>query len=108
MRVHGIRLLAGSEVDILKNGKLDLDNEVLAQLDVVVVSVHSYMNLERDEMTERMLAAIENPYTQIVGIPPAACCCCARASPTTWNESSMPRANTAWPWNATRRPNASI
>ena len=65
----GIRILAGSEVDILKDGRLDLDDEVLAQLDVVVVSVHSYMNLERAEMTERILAAIENPYTQIIGHP---------------------------------------
>jgi len=68
-RVPGIRLLAGAEVDILKNGQLDLDNEVLAQLDVVVASVHSYMNLERAAMTDRMLAAIENPYTQIIGHP---------------------------------------
>jgi DNA polymerase (family 10) len=65
----GIRILASSEVDVLKTGKLDLDDEVLAQLDVVLVSVHSYMNLDRVEMTERILAAIENPYTQIVGHP---------------------------------------
>jgi DNA polymerase (family X) len=67
--VPGIRLLAGIEVDILKNGKLDLDGEVLAQLDVVVASVHSYMNLPREAMTERLLAALENPYTQIVAHP---------------------------------------
>lgn len=65
----GIRVLASSEVDVLKNGKLDLNDEVLAQLDVVLVSVHSYMNLDRVEMTERLLAAIENPYTQILGHP---------------------------------------
>src|SRR5579863_3903902 len=65
----GIRILASSEVDILKNGKLDLDNEVLAQLDVVLVSIHSYMNMERAGMTERILAAIENPYTQIIAHP---------------------------------------
>jgi DNA polymerase (family X) len=68
-RVAGIRLLAGIEVDILKDGSLDLDDEVLAQLDVVVASVHSYMNLDSVEMTERLLAAIENPYTQIVAHP---------------------------------------
>ena len=56
-------------MDVLKNGKLDLDDEVLAQLDIVLVSIHSYMNLERAEMTERILAAIENPYTQIVAHP---------------------------------------
>jgi DNA polymerase (family 10) len=68
-RVPGIRLLAGIEVDILKSGKLDLDDEVLAQLDVVVASVHSYMNLDRVAMTERLLAAIENPYAQIIAHP---------------------------------------
>ncbi len=68
-RVPGIRLLAGIEVDILKDGSLDLDDEVLAQLDVVVASVHSYMNLESAEMTDRILAAIENPYTQIIAHP---------------------------------------
>ncbi len=68
-RKPGIRILAGSEVDILKDGRLDLDDEVLAELEVVVASVHSYMNLERAEMTERLLAAIENPYTQIIGHP---------------------------------------
>lgn len=65
----GIRVLAGSEVDILKDGELDYSDEILAQLDVVVCSIHSYFNLERAAMTERMLAAIENPYTQIIGHP---------------------------------------
>ncbi|MCL6565156.1 MAG: DNA polymerase/3'-5' exonuclease PolX [Acidobacteriia bacterium] len=68
-RFDDIRLLAGIEVDILKDGRLDLDSEVLAQLDVVVCSVHSYMNLDRAAMTDRLLAAIENPYTQILAHP---------------------------------------
>ncbi|HXM97711.1 MAG TPA: DNA polymerase/3'-5' exonuclease PolX [Candidatus Dormibacteraeota bacterium] len=65
----GIRVLAGAEVDILKGGKLDYSDELLAQLDVVVCSVHSYFTLEQAAMTERMLAAIENPYTQIIAHP---------------------------------------
>src|SRR5208282_1687264 len=65
----GIRVLAGAEVDILKDGALDYSDELLAQLDVVVCSIHSYFNLEREAMTERMLAAIENPYTQIIAHP---------------------------------------
>jgi DNA polymerase (family 10) len=65
----GIRVLAGAEVDILKDGSLDYSDEILEQLDVVVCSIHSYFNLERAAMTERMLAAIENPYTQIIGHP---------------------------------------
>jgi DNA polymerase (family X) len=65
----GIRVFAGIEVDILKDGTLDLDDEVLAQLDVVVASVHSHMNLERAAMTDRLLAAIENPHTLIIAHP---------------------------------------
>lgn len=65
----GIRVLAGAEVDIMKDGELDYSDEILAQLDVVVCSVHSYMNLDRAAMTERYLAAIENPYTQIIAHP---------------------------------------
>jgi DNA polymerase (family 10) len=65
----GIRVLAGAEVDILKDGSLDYTDEILAQLEVVVCSIHSYFNLDRAAMTERMLAAIENPYTQIIAHP---------------------------------------
>ena len=65
----GIRLLAGIEVDILKDGRLDLDDAVLVELDIVVASIHSFMSLERAEMTERMLAAMENPYVQIIAHP---------------------------------------
>ena len=65
----GIRVLAGAEVDILKDGELDYSDEILAQLDVVVCSVHSYMNLDRAAMTDRLLAAIQNPYAQIIGHP---------------------------------------
>jgi DNA polymerase (family 10) len=65
----GIRVLVGSEVDILKDGQLDYSDEILAQIDVVVCSIHSYFNLDRTAMTDRMLAAIENPYTQIIGHP---------------------------------------
>lgn len=68
-KVEGIRILASSEVDILKDGRLDLADEVLAQMDIVLCSIHSYMNLERGEMTERYLAAIENPYTQVIAHP---------------------------------------
>ena len=65
----GIRIFVGSEVDILKTGSLDYSDEILAQLDVVVCSVHSFMNLDAAAMTDRMLAAIENPFTQIIAHP---------------------------------------
>jgi DNA polymerase (family 10) len=65
----GIRVLAGSEVDILKDGALDYSDEILSQLQVVVCSIHSYMQLDRAAMTDRMLTCIENPYAQIIGHP---------------------------------------
>ncbi|MFN7918554.1 MAG: DNA polymerase/3'-5' exonuclease PolX [Bryobacteraceae bacterium] len=65
----GIRVFSGIECDIRRDGTMDLDNEALAELDIVVASVHSHMNLESAEMTERLLAAIENPYVRILGHP---------------------------------------
>ena len=56
-----IRIFAGIEVDILADGALDLDDEVLAKMDVVIASVHSRFEQRREEMTARLLRAIENP-----------------------------------------------
>jgi DNA polymerase (family 10) len=64
-----IRVFAGIEVDILADGALDLSDEVLAQMDVVIASVHSLFNMPAEEMTARMLRAIENPYVRILGHP---------------------------------------
>jgi len=64
-----IRVFPGIEVDILADGALDLDNEVLAQMDVVIASVHTRLEQPRDEMTARVLRALENPYTRILGHP---------------------------------------
>ncbi|MGH9046314.1 MAG: PHP domain-containing protein [Acidimicrobiales bacterium] len=61
------RLLTGIEVDIFEDGRLDQDENLLAQLDVVVASVHSKLRMERPQMTERMLAAVENPNVDILG-----------------------------------------
>ncbi len=61
------RILTGIEVDILEDGALDQSEELLAQLDVVVASVHSKLRMERDAMTRRMVAAVENPHTDILG-----------------------------------------
>ncbi|MDZ7638335.1 MAG: DNA polymerase/3'-5' exonuclease PolX [Bryobacterales bacterium] len=65
----GIRVLAGIECDILRDGRMDLDDEALAALDMVIGSVHSYMNQEGAEMTERLLRAVENPYVRVMGHP---------------------------------------
>jgi putative hydrolase len=61
------RILTGIEVDILEDGSLDQDEELLAILDVVVDSVHSKLRMEPEQMTRRMLAAIESPHTDILG-----------------------------------------
>jgi len=64
-----IRIFAGVEVDILADGALDLEDTTLAQLDVVIASVHTLFNQPVEQMTERILKAIENPYTRILGHP---------------------------------------
>ena len=64
-----IRVFTGIEVDILGDGALDLDDEVLAQMDVVIASVHTRFEQSREEMTGRVLRAIENPNTRILGHP---------------------------------------
>jgi putative hydrolase len=61
------RILSGIEVDILADGSLDQEEELLAQLDVVVASVHSKLRMDEPEMTRRMLRAIESPHTDILG-----------------------------------------
>jgi putative hydrolase len=61
------RILSGIEVDILEDGSLDQELDLLAELDVVVASVHSKLRMEAPTMTERMLAAIESPHTDILG-----------------------------------------
>src|SRR5437868_3902890 len=65
----GIKIFAGIEVDILADGKLDLSDEVLAQMDVVIASVHSYFQQPPEQMTERLLAALENKHVSILGHP---------------------------------------
>lgn len=65
----GIRVLKGIEADILQDGRLDFPDAVLARLDFVIGSIHSRFNMTRDEMTARMLAAMDSPYLTIVGHP---------------------------------------
>ncbi|MCG8468319.1 MAG: DNA polymerase/3'-5' exonuclease PolX [Gemmatimonadetes bacterium] len=68
-RHPGIRILKGMEVDILKDGTLDLEDEMLEQLDVVIVSVHSFFGLPRVEQTDRVLKALAHPSAKIFGHP---------------------------------------
>ena len=63
----GFRLLSGIEVDILDDGALDQTDGMLDRLDIVVASVHSKLKMESGEMTERMLGAVSNPHTNVLG-----------------------------------------
>lgn len=65
----GMRTFCASEVDILPDGAMDYDNEVLSQLDVVIASVHSAFDIGRDAMTARIIRACENPFVTIIGHP---------------------------------------
>jgi len=64
-----IRVFTGIEVDILADGALDLDDEVLAQMEIVIASVHTRFEQPREEMTARVIRAIENPCVRILGHP---------------------------------------
>ena len=68
-RVPGVRVLKGVEADILADGRIDYDEAVLGRLDFVIASIHSRFNLNSEEMTERLKAAMDNPYLTIVGHP---------------------------------------
>lgn len=69
--VPGIRIFAGTEVDIMDDGSLYLDDKVLGQLDWVVASIHSQFKMSREDMTNRLLRAIENPHVRLLAHPTA-------------------------------------
>jgi len=68
-KMNGIRIFAGVEVDILADGTLDLSDSVLEQMDLVIASVHSHFNQSPAEMTDRLLKAVTNPNTSLIGHP---------------------------------------
>lgn len=68
-RIGGIRILRSAEVDILKDGELDMPDEILAELDLVVISVHSLMEMDRKKMTDRVLGAMSHPAVDILAHP---------------------------------------
>ncbi len=63
------QILKGIEVDILKDGSIDLEDKILKKLDFVIASVHSYFNMSEEEMTNRILKAMRNKYVHIIGHP---------------------------------------
>ncbi len=64
-----VRLLQGSEVEILADGSLDYPDEVLAELDLVVASLHTSLRQPREQITDRLVSALRNPHVDIVGHP---------------------------------------
>ena len=68
-KLHGFTILKGIEVDILKDGRLDLPDSSLSQLDIVVASVHSFFDLSREAQTDRIIRAMENRHVSILGHP---------------------------------------
>jgi DNA polymerase (family 10) len=68
-KIKGITILKGAEVDILKDGSLDLDNQVLKKIDVVICAIHYNRNLSKSKQTKRVLKAMDNPYFQIFAHP---------------------------------------
>ncbi len=68
-QIGGVRLLAGVECDIKPDGTLDLADDCLAALDIVVASIHSAFNQDRQQMTDRLLRAIANPHVDVLGHP---------------------------------------
>jgi DNA polymerase (family 10) len=67
--VEGIRLLRSLEIDILEDGSLDMPDDILRELDLVLVSVHSFMGLGKEEMTSRVIRALEHPEVDILAHP---------------------------------------
>jgi DNA polymerase (family 10) len=67
--IEGLTIFKGIESDILPDGSLDYEEAILKQFDFVIASVHSHFNLSREEMTQRVIKALRNPYTTILGHP---------------------------------------
>jgi DNA polymerase (family 10) len=65
----GIRILKGTEVDILPDGSLDYSDEVLARFDLVIASVHSSFHQSKEEMTARLVRAVQSPHVDVLGHP---------------------------------------
>src|ERR1700758_2260278 len=98
-QIEGITILAGIEVDILADGNLDLSDDVLAQMDIVIASVHSVFNQEPAKMTDRLLKAIANPNTSIIGHPTGRIQLAATPTPSTCTRFWRRLQNIESPWS---------
>mgnify|MGYP003693708149 CR=1 FL=1 len=100
------RCLQGIEVDILEDGGLDQEDALLAELDVVVSSVHSKLRSDSETMTHRMVGGIANPRTNILGhctgrLDPRANAASGRSRFSTLRSFSRPAVLSTWPWRST-------
>jgi DNA polymerase (family 10) len=68
-KIRGIRILASAEVDIKADGSLDMPEEMLAELDIVVAAIHSAMNQSEEQITKRVVMALENPHVDVISHP---------------------------------------
>jgi len=68
-KIKGIKVLTGVEVDILKEGDLDIEDDVLKELDIVIASVHSYFQMDMEAQTDRVLKALDNKYVNVLAHP---------------------------------------
>ena len=68
-KIKGFHIFTGIEVDILRDGSLDFPDQVLEELDIVIASIHSGFKQSKEELTGRILAAMENPHVHIIGHP---------------------------------------
>ncbi len=68
-KLRGFKLLMGLEVDIRSDGKLDFDDDILSEMDIVVASIHSGFRQSREQLTKRLISAMKNPYVSIIAHP---------------------------------------
>jgi len=68
-KLRGFKVLAGVEVDIRGDGRMDFDDEILGQLDIVVASIHSGFRQSREQITKRLVSAMRNPYVSVIAHP---------------------------------------
>lgn len=66
---NGFKIIKGIEADILNDGRLDYDNEILSGFEIVIASIHSNLRMDQEKATSRLIKAIENPFTHILGHP---------------------------------------
>ena len=96
-----ILLLQGTEVEIRADGSLDFPDEVLAELDIVIASMHSGLRQPREKVTQRLLSAIRNPHVDIIGHPTGRMIPNREGADLDMEPCCKPRRRAAWRWRST-------